>query len=287
LGRPGGANDDAESAPVAAANEGVRATPLARSTARAHGIALESLAGSGPRGRVVARDIEAQVESRTSQERDTTLVPFGPVRRIVAQRLAESARTIPHFYLAAQVEMTALGEALRARAPEVLAAIRTKPTLTMLVAHIVARVLSRHPHLNASVEGDAMDRDGDLVVPVLRQAGTRSLVELVRDYVRLRDAVRSRTIAPADLRGATFTITNLGMYGVDSFTAIIDPPQAAILAVGRTRDTPVGRDGAVVLRPMATFTLSSDHRIVDGTRAARFMADLREAIENPSSGGEA
>jgi pyruvate dehydrogenase E2 component (dihydrolipoamide acetyltransferase) len=129
-----------------------------------------------------------------------------------------------------------------------------------------------------------MDRDGDLVVPVLRQAGARTFVELARDYVRLRDAVRSRTVSPADLRGGTFTISNLGMYAVDAFTAIIDPPQAAILAIGRTHDTPVGRDGAVVLRPMATFTLSSDHRIVDGTRAARFMADLRAAIENPPQG---
>ena len=133
--------------------------------------------------------------------------------------------------------------------------------------------------------GIAMDRDGDLVVPVLRNAGARSFAELVREYARLRDGVRMRTIAPADLRGGTFTISNLGMHGVDAFTAIVNPPEVAILAIGRTVDTPVGRDGVVVLRPLATFTLSSDHRIVDGIRAARFMADLRRAIEDPEGGG--
>jgi pyruvate dehydrogenase E2 component (dihydrolipoamide acetyltransferase) len=126
-----------------------------------------------------------------------------------------------------------------------------------------------------------MDRDGDLVVPVLRDAGRRSLAELAAEFRRLRDAVRSRTILPADLRGATFTLSSLEMYAVDAYTAIIDPPQSAILAVGRTIDTPVGRDGHVVLRPTATLTLSSDHRVVDGVTAARFMADLRRAIESP------
>ncbi|MEO8566475.1 MAG: 2-oxo acid dehydrogenase subunit E2, partial [Betaproteobacteria bacterium] len=118
-------------------------------------------------------------------------------------------------------------------------------------------------------------------VPVLRDAQARTLAELTEDLARLRAAAQARSIAPADLHGSTFTISNLGMYGVDAFTAIINPPESAILAIGRTADTPVGREGQVVLRPMATFTLSSDHRIVDGVTAARFVADLREAIEHP------
>ena len=105
--------------------------------------------------------------------------------------------------------------------------------------------------------------------------------DLAREFARLRAAVRARDIVPDDMRGGTFTISNLGMYGVDAFTAIINPPESAILAIGRTADTPVGRGGQIVLRPMATFTLSSDHRIVDGVTAARFVADLREAIEHP------
>jgi pyruvate dehydrogenase E2 component (dihydrolipoamide acetyltransferase) len=106
---------------------------------------------------------------------------------------------------------------------------------------------------------------------------------LTQEYKRLRDAVRSRTLAPAEMRGGTFTISNLAMYGVDAFTAIINQPESAILAIGRTVDTPVGRDGQIVLRPMATLSLSSDHRIVDGITAARFMADLRQAIEHPTA----
>ena len=165
----------------------------------------------------------------------------------------------------------------------------------MLFARIVGQVLPQHPLVNASLEGAAsrlhrrvhigiaMDRSGDLMVPVLRNVDTGTLAELAKDYGRLRDAVRARTIAPGDMRGGTFTISNLGMYEVDAFTAIINQPESAILAIGRTVDTAVGRDGQIVLRPMATLSLSSDHRIVDGITAARFMADLRRAIEDPAA----
>ena len=277
----------------------VRATPFARRTARTHGVALDEIAGTGPRGRIVAGDVEAHAagrgrESATVDAKTATLVPFDPVRRIIAQRLAESTRTVPHFYLSVHIEMTALREALRAHTVAVESATGLKPTLTVLLVAIAGRMLAGHPMINASVEGEAarlhadvhvgvaMDRDGDLVVPVLRNASTRSLAELTSEFARLLDAVRSRAIVPADMRGGTFTISNLGMYGVDAFTAIINPPECAILAIGRTVDTPVGRDGQIVLRPMATLTLSSDHRIVDGVTAARFMADLRRAIEDPT-----
>jgi pyruvate dehydrogenase E2 component (dihydrolipoamide acetyltransferase) len=289
---------------VVPGNEGertrVRATPFARRTARAYGVTLDEIAGTGPRGRIVASDVETHTatQARGSTRVDPkagSLVPFNPVRRIVAQRLAESARTVPHFYLSAHIEMTALREALRRHASEVEATTGLKPTLTVLLVIIVGRVLGAHPGVNASIEGEAtrlhadvhvgvaMDRDGDLVVPVLRNASTRSLAEVTAEFARLRDAVRSRTITPTDMRGGTFTVSNLGMYGVDAFTAIINPPECAILAVGRTVATPVGRDGQIVLRPMATFTLSSDHRIVDGIAAARFMADLRQGIEDPTA----
>jgi pyruvate dehydrogenase E2 component (dihydrolipoamide acetyltransferase) len=283
----------------AAAGE-IRATPLARSTARSHGVDLGSIAGSGPRGRIVGADVEAHLASHAGDatlaaedQQDARLVPFNATRRTVAQRLAESARTIPHFYLTAQVEMTAVKEALRQHGPRVLAAAGTKPTMTVMLVYLAGRVLVDHPMVNASVEGDAarlhasahigvaMDRDGDLVVPVIRDASTRTLAEITREFARLHESVRARSIPPADMRGGTFTISNLGMYGVDAFTAIINPPQSAILAIGRTLDTPVGRDGQVVLRAIATFTLSSDHRIVDGVAAARFMSDLRRAIEDP------
>jgi pyruvate dehydrogenase E2 component (dihydrolipoamide acetyltransferase) len=310
-------------APAAAApgqptvDAGLRATPLARRTARSRGIDLAAVSGSGPRGRIVEKDVEAHaaaglnkksampVSANSDSDRAALvdsgesgagrLVPFSPVRRIVAQRLAESVRNVPHFYLSAQIEMTALLDTLHRIAPKIQQTAGVKPSVTVLLARIVGRLLMDHPMVNASVEGDAvrlhtgahigiaMDRDGDLVVPVLRDAQSRTLTELAQELARLRDAVRSRSIQPADMRGGTFTISNLGMYGVDAFTAIINPPESAVLAVGRAVDTPVGRDGRIVLRPMATLSLSSDHRIVDGITAARFMADLRRAIEHPQA----
>jgi pyruvate dehydrogenase E2 component (dihydrolipoamide acetyltransferase) len=236
---------------------------------------------------------EATVHAFPAADARGRLVPFSPARRIAARRLTESVRNAPHFYLTAHVDMGALREALSASMRAIRRQSGAAPTMTVVLAHLAARTLRAHPLLNASAEGEAtrlhdridigvaMDREGDLVVPVLRDAGTRSLAELTAEFRRLRDAVRSRTIAPADLRGATFTLSSLEMHGVDAYTAIIDPPQSAILAVGRTVDTPVGRGGQVVLRPMATLTLSSDHRVVDGVTAARFMADLRRAIEAP------
>ena len=292
--------------PASATSDGIRATPLARRTARLNGIAIDEVTGSGPRGRITEKDVlahlakaqtpaPAPVAARAPAEAPTEgeLVPFGPVRRIIASRLSESMRVAPHFYMTAQMDMSALQALLKRVGPRIEKAVGVKPSLTVLLARVVAGILPRHPVLNASVEGDAarlhaavnigiaMERDGDLVVPVLRGAEGKTLAALTRDFGRLREAVASRSIQPADMRGGTFTISNLGMFGVDSFTAIINQPESAILAVGRTVETPVGRNGEIVLRPMATFSLSSDHRIVDGVTAARFMADLREAIECP------
>ncbi|MEO8135623.1 MAG: dihydrolipoamide acetyltransferase family protein [Betaproteobacteria bacterium] len=300
-----------------ASREDLRATPSARRTARLRDVDLATISGSGPRGRIVANDVEVFADERDNapaggaaqiapeataptqiDPRDGAtgeLVPFTPVRRIVAQRLAESVRTAPHFYLMAQVEMTALLEANRWLGTEIVKNSGVKLSVTVLLARIVGQMLRHHPLMNASIEGEAtrlhpdahigiaMDRNGDLVVPVLRDVQSRSLADLAKEYGRLRHAVRTRTIAPSEMRGGTFTISNLGMYEVDAFTAIINQPESAILAIGRTVDTPVGRDGQIVLRPMATLSLSSDHRIVDGITAARFMAQLRRAIEDPAA----
>lgn len=273
----------------------IRATPLARRAARMLDVNLAEVAGSGPAGRIVEKDVATH--SRPASTRAVAsadrLVPFNPVRRIVAQRLAESARSAPHFYLTAQIEMAALQAALDRLRPAGAAQDGARPSLTVALAYLVGRVLRTHPLLNASIEGAgvrlhghvnvgvAIDHEGDLFVPVLRDAGSRTLAELAREFARLRAAVRSRDIAADDMRGGTFTVSNLGMYGVEAFTAIINPPESAILAIGRTIDTPVARDGGIVLRPMASFSLSSDHRIVDGVTAARFVADLRDAIEHP------
>lgn len=293
---------------VAPASSGLRATPLARRIARQNGLDLKIVAGTGPRGRIGEADVKRHLEQRprcapaqetrpapapSANASEGRLQPFSAIRRIVANRLSESMRTAPHFYLTSEIEMSAARDLLGrlARRHERIGA--PKPSLTVLIARVAARILRDHPVINASAEGEAtrvheridigiaMERDGDLVVPVLRNAGAMDMPAMTREFARLRDGMAKRTLTPAELGGGTFTISNLGMYGVDSFTAIINPPQGAILAVGRTVDKPVGRDGEIVLRPMANFTLSSDHRIVDGVAAARFMADLREALENP------
>jgi len=218
-----------------------------------------------------------------------TLQPFNPTRRLLIERLVDSTRNAPHFFLSMQVDMTALQRALR-EGPQ----STPRASITVALAFLAGRVLLAHPLVNASVEeggvrlhdaahiGIAVERDADLLVPVLRNAHARTLAELAGDFARLRAAVDARSIAAADLRGGTFTLSNLGMYGVDAFTAIINPPESAILAIGRAVDTPVVRDGAIVIRTLATLTLSSDHRVIDGATAARFMADLRESIEQPA-----
>jgi pyruvate dehydrogenase E2 component (dihydrolipoamide acetyltransferase) len=299
----GAAAEASPAAPASAEPGEVRATPSARRLARGLSVDLATLIGSGPGGRIVEEDVTADAKRRQSATASPPgppaavtqgrLVPFNPIRRIVAERLAQSMREVPHFYLSAQIDMTALRDMQTRIEAEVVAAAGTGPSLTVLIAYIVGRVLVAHPNLNASAEGDgtrlhagvhigiAIDRNGDLLVPVLQDVHVRPLGALAREFKQLRDDALSGTIRPAQMRGGTFTLSNLGMYGVDAFTAIINPPECAILAVGRTVDTPVGRAGQIVLRPIATFTLSSDHRIVDGVTAARFMADLRNAIESP------
>lgn len=293
---------------AAPTSSGLRATPLARRIARQNALDLKTVAGTGPRGRIGEADVKRNLEQRPrcAQAQETRpaptlsanasedrLQPFSAIRRIVASRLSESMRTAPHFYLTSEIEMSAARDLLGRLAKRHERIGAPKPSLTVLIARVAARILRDHPVINASAEGEAtrfheridigiaMERDGDLVVPVLRDAGGMDMRAMTHEFARLREGVAKRTLTPAELGGGTFTISNLGMYGVDSFTAIINPPQGAILAVGRTVDKPVGREGQVVLRPMANFTLSSDHRIVDGVAAARFMADLREALENP------
>jgi pyruvate dehydrogenase E2 component (dihydrolipoamide acetyltransferase) len=293
---------------VAPTSSGLRATPLARRIARQNGLDLKTVAGTGPRGRVSEADVKRHLEQRprcapaqevrpapapSANASEGRLQPFSAIRRIVANRLSESMRTAPHFYLTSEIEMSAARDLLGRLAKRHERIGAPKPSLTVLIARVAARILRDHPVINASTEGEAtrfheridigiaMERDGELVVPVLRDAGSMDMPAMTREFARLREGMAKRTLTPAELGGGTFTISNLGMYGVDSFTAIINPPQGAILAVGRTVDKPVGRDGQIVLRPMANLTLSSDHRIVDGVAAARFMADLREALENP------
>ena len=221
------------------------------------------------------------------------VVPLAGARKIIAERIAYSAFTAPHIYLSLRVDMT---EAVRLR-ERVLEPIKAQTgqrvSYTAILARAVATALPRHPYLNASLSdgniilwddihlGIATSVEDNLIVPVIREAQSKSLGQIVTAMAELTDRARNRRLTPSEMTGSTFTISNLGMFGIESFTAIINPPESAILAVGKMIDTPIAHEGQIVLRPMMEITAAADHRIADGATVARFLADLKSVLENP------
>ena len=289
----------------------VRATPAARRLAAEMGIDLAVVSGSGTRGRVHKNDVLTYAERRQSaiEARPAAAVPAvgisladahhkrvvpltGP-RKIIADRMAYSASSAPHITLSLRVDMVETTR-LRARVQEPMQdKTGHRLSLTAIVARAVASVLPRHPYLNASLHGEniviwedvhlgvATSLEDYLIVPVIREAQSKSLEQIVTVMGDLVERARAKRLSPAEMSGSTFTISNLGMFGIESFTAIINPPESAILAVGRIVDTPVGAGDEIQLRPMMNLTLSADHRVVDGATAARFLAELKATLENP------
>jgi pyruvate dehydrogenase E2 component (dihydrolipoamide acetyltransferase) len=256
--------------------------------------------------------VETSIESQPGQEIGFTAVASPPrlvaalpvarergrmalkgPRAIIAQRLAYSTATIPHILFTLQIDMT---EAVRLR-EKVNSAIEKRTgqrlSFTAIIAHSVARVLGQHPVLNSSFLGDeivywedvhlgiATNLDEYLVVPVIREAQRKNLEETALELNQLVEKAHARKLTPSELTGSTFTISNLGMLGIQSFTAIINPPEAAILAVGKIQDTVVPAGKEPVIRPMMTVTVAVDHRVVDGAQAAKFLGGLKEVLENP------
>ncbi len=225
--------------------------------------------------------------------RQKQVVPLAGPRKIIAERMAYSAFTAPHITLSLRVDMS---EATRLRA-RVQGPIEQKTgqrlSFTAIVARAVAAVLPLHPFLNASLQDDsiilwedvhlgiATSLEDYLIVPVIHEAQTKSLEQIVSALADLVERARAKRLAPAEMSGSTFTISNLGMFGIESFTAIINPPESAILAVGKIVDTPVSTESGSELRPMMNLTLSADHRVVDGATAAHFLAGLKTTLENP------
>jgi pyruvate dehydrogenase E2 component (dihydrolipoamide acetyltransferase) len=207
--------------------------------------------------------------------------------------MAYSAFTAPHITLSLRVDMSEAAR-LRTRVLEpILAKTGQRLSFTAILARAVAAVLPRHPYLNASLDGEeiilwedvhlgiATSVDDYVIVPVIRDAQGKDLEQILVELADLTERARAKRLAPAEMRGSTFTVSNLGMFGVESFTAIINPPESAILAVGQIADAPVGGEEGVVLRPMMNLTICVDHRIVDGAAAARFLAELKATLENP------
>ena len=298
---------------VAAPAQKVRATPLARRIAAEHGVDLGAVTGTGPNGRIQKDDVEAARQSPVSAPPPalaatppgTTLGPYAnrphtalaldSMRRTIAARLTEAKATIPHFYLRGEVRVDEL-LALRDRMNSAHANRDIKLSLTDYIVKAVALSLIAVPEANAVWGGDHILRmgvadialavaiDGGLITPVIRDAETKGLAALSAEIKDLAARARTRKLAKAEYQGGSFTISNLGMYGVDSFDAIINPPQAAILAVGSTQVRPAfAPDGAVVAERYLKLTLSVDHRVIDGALAARLLQAITMHLENPYS----
>jgi pyruvate dehydrogenase E2 component (dihydrolipoyllysine-residue acetyltransferase) len=284
---------NAGSSPAAPTSE-ARISPKARRLAKEHGVDLNRVRGSGPGGEILASDILAK-ESVTSSASASTWVGSGAetlssVARLMAERTTQSWTTVPHFFVVREVDATALNSAREKLGGAIEQTHGVKLSHTDLLVALVARVLAKHPRVNSSWASGAIHPNADvnIGVAIAVDDGVVAAVISKADKATLGDiAVQRRDLAkrakegrtrPTDIAGATFTISNLGMYNVDAFTAIISPPQAAILAVGRIADRVVAADGRPAVRPLMTLSLSSDHRVIDGARAALFLNDLVEAI---------
>jgi pyruvate dehydrogenase E2 component (dihydrolipoamide acetyltransferase) len=285
----------------------VRASPVARRMAAELGLDLNTLSGRGPRGRIQRADVAAAVETRAAirpsgmpalqislpEARLKEVIPLTGARKIIAQRMAYSAATAPHITLSLHVDMS---EATRLRSrlmKKIEQSTGQRLSFTAILVRAVAAVLPHHPFLNASLNGEeiicwedvhlgiATSLKDYLIVPVIPQAQTKNLEQLVVVLADLLERARSHRLSPAEMSGSTFTISNLGMFGIESFTAIINPPESAILAVGKIVERQVAGEDGLVLKPMMNLTLSADHRVIDGAAAAGFLAELKATLENP------
>ncbi len=304
-------------APIAAHAGPVRSSPLARRMAAERGLALESVHGTGPNGRVIRRDIEAAATAAptaasastattsaapTSKSAPTAVatamqidgayrdVPLTQMRKTIARRLGESIGPIPTFYLTSEIDMTRVGQL---REQMVAAGDQFKVSVNDIVIKAVAIALTRHPECNAHWMGDhiryfaaahvgmAVATDDGLIVPVIRDAQIKGLGAIGKEARELAKKARERKLTPDEFTGGTFSVSNLGMFGIDQFTAIINPPEAAILAVGATETVPVWENGSFVPKQRMRVTMSCDHRIIDGAVGARFLQTLRQLLEAP------
>ena len=278
----------------------LKASPLARSMAQKAGIDLHQVHGTGEGGRIIRRDVEAYLSHAVATTPVATPaqpaaapyqeVPLSQMRKTIARRLTASMQEAPHFYLTRAVSMEAAAtwrEKLNALSPH-------KISFNDLIIKAVAMALRKHPYLNAAWMGEhirlyqeihigfAVAVEEGLIVPVLRHADRKGLSEIAAETVLLAQKARERKLAPEEYTGSTFSISNLGMFGIEEFTAVINPPEVAILAVGAIQPTPVVKDGQVVVERRMRVTLSCDHRVVDGATGAAFLETFTQLLEEPA-----
>ncbi len=278
----------------------VRATPVARRVAKDLGIDISQVTGSGPGGRIREKDVRDFVQKATLTPSipqsidDTELMELTSYQSLTGQRMLESVQTAPQFALTLSVDMTNVLWLREALLEQILVETGARLSITAILVKIAAQVLKLVPQANATFEkgriklfksvniGLAVGTDLGLVVPVIKDVDKKSLPDITREIKILQDKAKDARYKPEDLSGGTFTLSNLGMYGVDQFNAIINPPQSAILAVGRINKIPVAvEDDTIAVRPIIMFTLTVDHRCIDGVQGARFLDQLKKKIAKP------
>ncbi len=281
----------------------VPATPAARRVARERGVALEAVAGSGPRGRVQSVDVLAATKPIPAapspvqvKSREAEIVPLTSIRRTIAERMQQSFQESPHIALTVEVDMSEAENARKQFNTQAEKLKQPRITVTALMIKVVAWALVRNPYINASFNGDSISLWKDvnigvatavsqgLVVPVLKGADHLGVGEINMRLTELAERARESKLKIDDVQGGTFTISNLGMFGIRQFRAVINPPESAILAVGSVVRKPIVVDDQdhVEVRPVMSLTLSADHRVIDGIVAARFLSDLVIGLESPS-----
>ncbi|MCL4115549.1 UNVERIFIED_CONTAM: hypothetical protein GTU68_006534 [Idotea baltica] len=294
------ANLQVESENQTSSEDRIKASPLAKKMAQDRGIDLQQVKGSGEQGRIIKQDIEdfqgssvtrSQATVSISSSLETKEVLVSQMRKVIARRLSESKFTSPHFYVTIEINMD---EAIRSRK---LLNLNAPPKISFndLVLKASAMALRKFPMVNSSWLGDKIRLNGDinigvavavpdgLLVPVVEHADHKSLSQINVEVKELAELARNKKLQPTQMQGNTFTISNLGMFNVDEFTAIINPPDACILAVGGIAEKPIVKDGNIVVGNIMKVTLSSDHRVVDGATAAQFLQTLRGYLESPVS----
>jgi pyruvate dehydrogenase E2 component (dihydrolipoamide acetyltransferase) len=310
---PAAGGNGASPAPTATSSERLIVSPLAARMAAEAGVDLRSLTGSGPGGRIVKRDIEAAMskgqapaiaaapatgavvkfparQTGTTEASPYVDEPISEMRRIIAKRLVTSLGPIPHFFLTTEIEMDRAAE-MRRNINELDPEL--KLSINDIIIKVAAAALVAHPQVNASFQdktvryyeradiGVAVAIEDGLITPVVRSADQKSLSQISQEVRDLAERARKRKLRPEEYTGASFSISNLGMFGIDEFTAVINPPEGAILAVGAITAKPVVRDGEIVVRQIMRVTMSCDHRVIDGATGAKFLQTFKKILENP------
>ena len=267
-------------------------SPKARRLAKELGVDISKIRGTGPDRTITSEDVQSFADGKGSAV-PAGLEPLSQVARLMAERTTQSWISVPHFFLVRDVDCSELIAAQKRISQEMEKSQGAAPTITDLLIALLAKVLAKHPRMNSSWTGEGIRSNSEINVSVamavkdgvvgavIHKANALQVGEVFAQRRELTERARAGRLRPADIAGGTFTLSNLGMYKVDAFSAIITPPQAAILAVGSISDRVVPVDGKPGIRPMMTMTLSSDHRVVDGVRAAEFLSDLANAIREP------